>query len=143
MTLEDGTLRLEGVQHATEEEQRTGSSRANEVVGPKPKGCSAVDVPGSEMKGRCSKEIYCIGTWNVRSMNLGKKTLMLGKSEGKRRKGRQRTRWMDSVIEATNMNLTKLWEAVEDRRVWRAVVQGVTKSQTKQQKPILYTKIHT
>ena len=57
------------------------------------------------------------------------KTLMLGKREGKRR-GQQRTRWLDSVIEATNMNLTKLREAAEDRRVWRALVYGVTKSQT-------------
>ena len=53
------------------------------------------------------------------------KTLMLGKCEGKRRRGRQRTRWLDSVIEATNMNLTLLWEAVEDRMAWRALVHGV------------------
>ena len=74
MTLEDGTLRSEGVQHATEEEQRTStsSSRANEVVGPKLKRCSAADMPGSERKVRSCKEKYCIGTWNVRSMNLGK-----------------------------------------------------------------------
>ena len=60
-----------------------------------------------------------------------KNTLMLGKWEGKRRRGRQRTRWLDSVIEATNMNLTKLQEAVEDRRAWRALVHGVTKSRTR------------
>ena len=58
------------------------------------------------------------------------KTLMLGKCEGKRRKGRQRIRWLDSVIEATNMNLTQLWKAVEDRRSWSALVHGVTKSRT-------------
>ena len=65
MTLEDGPLRSEGVQHATEEEQRTSrsSSRANEVVGPKPKGFSAADAPGSERKVRCCKEKYCIETW--------------------------------------------------------------------------------
>ena len=51
--------------------------------------------------------------------------------EGKRRRGRQRTRWLGSVTEATNMNLTQLWEAVEDRRAWRALVHGVTKSQTR------------
>ena len=64
MTLEDGTLRSEGVQHTTEEERRTStsSSRANDVVVPKPKGCSAVDVPGSERKVQCFKEKYCIGT---------------------------------------------------------------------------------
>ena len=74
MMLEDEPLRSEGIQHATEEERRTSTSnlRANEVVGPKPKGCSAVDVPGSERKVQCCKEKYCIGTWNVRSMNLGK-----------------------------------------------------------------------
>ena len=59
------------------------------------------------------------------------KTLMLGKCEGKRRRGRQRTRWFDSVTEATNVNLTQLREAVEDRRAWRALVHGVTKSRTR------------
>ena len=74
MMLEDGPLSSKVIQHATEEEQRTStsSSRANEVAGPKPKECSAVDVPGSERKLQCCKEKYCIGTWNVRSMNLGK-----------------------------------------------------------------------
>ena len=72
--LEDEPLRSEGVQHATEEEQRTStsSSRANKVLGPKPKGRPAVDATGSERKVQCCKEKYCTGTWNVRSMNLGK-----------------------------------------------------------------------
>ena len=74
MTAGRGPLRLEGIQHVSEEERRTStsSSRANEVVDPKTKGRSAVDAPGSERKVRCCKEKYCIGTWNVRSMNLGK-----------------------------------------------------------------------
>ena len=55
----------------------------------------------------------------------------LDQLEGKRRRGQQRTRWLDSVIEATNMNLTKLREAVEDRRAWCALVHGVTKSRTR------------
>ena len=60
------------------------------------------------------------------------KTSMLGKCEGKRRRrGRQRTKWLDSVIEATNMNLTQLRVAVEDRRAWRALVHEVTKSWTR------------
>ena len=59
------------------------------------------------------------------------KTLMLGKCEGKRRRGQQRMRWLDSVIEVTNMNLTKLQEAVEERRAWCALVHGVTKSWTR------------
>ena len=58
------------------------------------------------------------------------KTLMLGKCEDKWRRGRQRTRWMDSVIKAIDMNWTQLWEAVEDGRAWRALVHGVTKSRT-------------
>ena len=58
------------------------------------------------------------------------KTLMLGKGEDKRRRGQQRMRWLDSGIEATNMNLTQLQEAVEDRRAWRALFHGVTKSWT-------------
>ena len=58
------------------------------------------------------------------------KRLMLGKCECKRRRERQRRRWLDRVIEVTNMNLTKLREAVEDRRAWCALVHGVTKSQT-------------
>uniref|UniRef100_A0A670KEC7 Reverse transcriptase domain-containing protein n=1 Tax=Podarcis muralis TaxID=64176 RepID=A0A670KEC7_PODMU len=58
------------------------------------------------------------------------KTLMLGKIEGTRRRGRQRARWLDSVLEATNMSLTKLRETVEDRSAWRALVHGVMKSRT-------------
>ena len=58
------------------------------------------------------------------------KTLMLGKCEGKGRRGQQKMKWLDSVIEATNMNLTKLREAVEDRRAWHALVHGVTTSWT-------------
>ena len=56
------------------------------------------------------------------------KTLVLGKSEGKRRRGRQRMKWLDCVIKATKMNLTQLQEVVEDRRAWPALVHGVTKS---------------
>uniref|UniRef100_A0A670K5H4 ribonuclease H n=1 Tax=Podarcis muralis TaxID=64176 RepID=A0A670K5H4_PODMU len=59
------------------------------------------------------------------------KTLMLGKMEGTRRRGRQRTRWLDGVLEATNMSLTKLRETVEDRSAWHALVHGVTKSRTR------------
>ena len=58
------------------------------------------------------------------------KTVMMGKCEGKRRRRRQRTRWMDSVIEATDMNWINLQEAVEDRKAWCALVHGVTKSRT-------------
>jgi len=58
------------------------------------------------------------------------KTLILGKIEGRRRRGQLRMRWLDGITDLANMSLSKLWKIVKDRKAWHAAVQGVSKSWT-------------